>query len=217
MDFNRNNIQTPGSRPVQPVGNPVQANTSKQQKPSKNVNLMKIGAFALLLCLVIIIGALALLFNFGDSRESKAIASTKLQTVFLNNGQVYFGNIKTLNDKYLDLTGIYYLRTNSTSTAATPTTTTSGDVSLVKLGCELHGPYDEMIINRAQVTFLENLKDTGQVAKAIAQYKKQNPGPQKCTTSTTGTQQSPSATVPSNTSGSTTAAPTPAATTKTTP
>jgi hypothetical protein len=212
MDFNRNNVQAPGARPVQPASSPVSTNTSKN-KSAKKVNLLKVGAFALLLCIVIIIAALALLFNFGDQRESKAVMNNKLQSVFLNNGQVYFGNIKTLNDKYIDLTNIYYLRSNSTNAAAT-TTAASGDVSLVKLGCELHGPYDEMIINRDQVTFWENLQDSGQVAKAIAQYKKANPGPQKCAAST-GTQQAPSATTPSNT-----ATPTPVVTpvpTKTTP
>jgi hypothetical protein len=210
MDFNRGNTQTPASRPVQPVGTngPVTSNV-KYTKSSKRLGLLKIGAFALLLCVVIIIAALALLFSFGDNHESKAVMSDKLQSVFLNNGQVYFGNIKTLNDKYVDLTGVYYLRTNSTST--TTTATSANDVSLVKLGCELHGPYDEMIINRDQVTFWENLQSSGQVAKAVAQFKQQNPNGQKCSTSSsTGTQQSPSATTPSNTSGGT-ATPTPAA------
>lgn len=173
---------------------------------------MKAGAFALLLCMVVIVAALALLFNFGDNQESKAILTNKLQSVFLNNGQVYFGNIKTLNNKYLDLTNIYYLRTNSTGTAAT-TATSANDVSLVKLGCELHRPYDEMIINRDQVTFWENLQDSGQVAKAIAQFKQQNPHGQNCSTTTNnGTQQAPSATTPTNTG--VTPTPTPAVTRK---
>jgi len=62
---------------------------------------------------------------------------------------------------------------------------TSNDVSLVKLGCELHGPEDEMLINRDQVIFWENLKADGQVAKAVAEYQKQNPNGQKCDTTTT--------------------------------
>ena len=215
MDFNRGNAPAPAPRPAQSSANgPVSPNV--KNKPAGNKpKLLNIGAFILLLCLVAIVAALVLLFNFGDNNEAKNIKTSKLQSVFLNNGQVYFGNIKTLNNKYIDLTNIYYLRTNSTGAAAT--TTASGDVSLVKLGCELHGPYDEMVINRDQVTFWENLQDSGQVAKAIAQFKQQNPTGQKCSTSSsTGTQQSPSATTPSNTSGSTTAAtPTPSATTKT--
>ncbi|MGH7233984.1 MAG: hypothetical protein ACREF7_00865, partial [Candidatus Saccharimonadales bacterium] len=51
----------------------------------------------------------------------------------------------------------------------------------VKLGCELHAPYDQMVINMSQVTFWENLQSTGQVAKAVAQYDKTYPHGQTCT------------------------------------
>jgi hypothetical protein len=50
----------------------------------------------------------------------------------------------------------------------------------VKLGCELHEPLDQMVINRDQITFWENLGDNGQVAKAVSTFEKQNPNGQKC-------------------------------------
>ena len=53
-------------------------------------------------------------------------------------------------------------------------------VSLVKLGCELHSPFDQMVINRSQVTFWENLQDSGQVAKAVKSFQDKNPSGQKC-------------------------------------
>jgi len=37
----------------------------------------------------------------------------------------------------------------------------------VKLGSEIHGPEDLMIINRAQILFVENLKPSGRVSQAI--------------------------------------------------
>jgi len=37
-----------------------------------------------------------------------------------------------------------------------------------------------MVINTAQVTFWENLKSSGQVAKAVAQYQKEYPHGQVC-------------------------------------
>ena len=110
-------------------------------------------------------------------KVSMSIASS-LQAVFLNTGQVYFGNIKTLNNKYFVLSNIYYLQTSGGNTAAAANANTS--VSLVKLGCELHEPYDQMVINRDQVTFWENLQDNGQVATAVSTFKKQNPDGQKC-------------------------------------
>jgi hypothetical protein len=102
-----------------------------------------------------------------------------LQAVFLNTGQVYFGDIKSLNSKYLVLKNIYYLQTSNNG-STTSTTAANTNVSLVKLGCELHSPYDQMIINREQVTFWENLQDSGQVAKAVKTFEQQNPNGQKC-------------------------------------
>ncbi len=54
------------------------------------------------------------------------------------------------------------------------------NITLVKLGCELHEPYDQMVINSDQVTFWENLQDGGQVAKAVKTFQQQNPNGQKC-------------------------------------
>ncbi len=134
-----------------------------------------------------------MVLGVGAATENKNLDKTKLQAVFLNGGQVYFGKIKDLNEKYLSMDSIYYLRVNQSVQPNQATSTNSNDVSLVKLGCELHGPQDRMVINREQVIFWENLKDDGQVAKAVATYKEQNPDGQKCDTAnssstpTTGT------------------------------
>lgn len=142
-----------------------------------------IQSILMLVAVVVLIGLLAIL-TFGSSQsnaksESKYIDSNRLQAVFLNTGQVYFGNIKTLNSSYLVLDNIFYLQTaNSGSNSSTSSSASS--VSLVKLGCELHAPLDQMVINRSQVTFWENLSPTGQVAKAVNTFLKENPNGQKC-------------------------------------
>ena len=43
-----------------------------------------------------------------------------------------------------------------------------------KLGQEIHGPEDEMIISKDHVLFYENLKSDGKVSQSIEQYKKAN-------------------------------------------
>jgi hypothetical protein len=43
--------------------------------------------------------------------------------------------------------------------------------SLVKLGEELHGPEDEMVINNEHIIFTERLKADSQVVSAIAEHK----------------------------------------------
>lgn len=136
---------------------------------------------------VLIVSMLVLLYFGGSKKESTFVDKKKIQAVFLTNGQVYFGQISSINDGYIDLKQIYYLNVNQQvqpNQESKDSKDTNQSVSLVKLGCELHGPTDQMIINRDQVTFWENLKTDGQVTEAIAKWVEQNPDGQKCDTST---------------------------------
>jgi hypothetical protein len=149
---------------------------------------------ALLLAFV----ALYLALRGGSAGESKKVDSSKYQAVFLNGGATsgavayttYFGHVSSLNDKYFVLKDVYYLTTDQTNSG------TAANPQLTKLGCQqLHSPYDQMIINRNQVAFWENLQDNGKVVQAIKQFQQQNPNGPNCTatsnttngTSSTGT------------------------------
>jgi len=149
----------------------------------------------LLFSVTILALGIAILLYIGKDKESQFINKDQNQAVFLTNGQVYFGKVASVTDKYVDLQNIYYLNSQQqpdTTTKAATTAQTS--FSLVKLGCELHGPADQMIINRDQVSFWENLTANGKVSKAIDQFKAQNPNGQTCSTSTGSTTQSSSTT-----------------------
>ncbi len=171
------------SRTAQPQGTaPVGAPTgSKKSRNRDDGSLSRVGTVvaAALVALLLIAVALVSFNGSNGGNEEKFVNKDKLQAVFLNTGQVYFGKITDLNSKYFVVTNIYYLQT-STNGQATATQAANTSVSLVKLGCELHEPYDKMVINRSQVTFWENLQDNGQVAKAVATFQKQNPSGQKC-------------------------------------
>jgi hypothetical protein len=140
--------------------------------------------FILLISVVLLLAAVSVYVAIGGvSNESTYIKDKQYQAVFLNGGQVYFGKIRNLNNKYLTMDNIYYLRVNQQVQPNQSTSSTSAqDISLAKLGCELHGPDDLMVLNRDQVTFWENLKDDGQVVKAISEYLKANPNGQQCST-----------------------------------
>jgi hypothetical protein len=86
--------------------------------------------------------------------------------VFLTNGQAYFGNISAEDENQLVLKDIFYIQKNPEAGQS------SGDVTLLKLGNELHGPEDMMEINKDHILFIELLKPDGKVAKAIQDYKK---------------------------------------------
>ena len=178
---------TPGGVGTAPSGKVKRESTS---------SLIRFTSMTLVFSLAIVLFAtvLALVFGGSNNSESKYVSTNSYQAVFLAGGQVYFGQIKSLNSKYLRLQDSYYLRVNQTVQPNQSTSASSNDVSLVKLGCELHGPRDEMLVNRDQVIFWENLKGDGQVAKAVSDYKKANPNGQNCSTNASST--TPTTTTP---------------------
>ncbi len=109
-------------------------------------------------------------------------ARAQYQAVFLTNGQVYFGHVQDRNAQYLKLSDVYYLQSVQPlqepqapgdikkKDAPTPPVPAQPELTLVKLGQELHGPRDRMDINRDQVLFIEDLRDDGKVASAIKGY-----------------------------------------------
>jgi hypothetical protein len=187
MDFNR--TPQPAAAPAHTPG--AAAAGSRKSKSEGKWGRVAV-VVGVLVVVVLIVGAiLAVAFGGKVKAESSYVDTSKLQAVFLETGQVYFGNLKEVNNDYFVLDNIYYLQTSSSSTSTT-TTSANTSVSLVKLGCELHAPYDQMVINRSQVTFWENLQSTGQVAVAVKNFEKQNPNGQKCSdqsssANTTGT------------------------------
>jgi hypothetical protein len=168
--------------------------------------------FTSLVALVLLIAIGWLIFSGAPSTgESKEINTSKYQAVFLNGGATsgsvayttYFGHVTKMNSSYLILKDVYYL-----TTASTTDQSQSANPQLTKLGCQqLHSPFDEMVINRNQVAFWENLQDSGKVVQAINTFKQQNPNGPNCnatsnstsTNSTTNTQNSTTTTTPSTT------------------
>ena len=129
--------------------------------------------------IVLVLIAVAAVFGgklfAGKNLANRAGVSSGYEAVFLTNGQVYFGKLSRSGSDYITLDDIYYLQVGpqqGSSLAPSQSSTTPGQqISLVKLGNELHGPVDEMHINRSQVLFYEDLKSDGQVVKAILQDK----------------------------------------------
>ncbi|HEX7259307.1 MAG TPA: hypothetical protein VF272_00020 [Candidatus Saccharimonadia bacterium] len=107
----------------------------------------------------------------GSTAGNPAIKSKQTQALFLTNGQVYFGKLANINNSYVKLTDIYYLQVQQQVQPGQKTDSQTPQVSLAKLGGELHGPEDIMYVSREQVLFWENLKEDGKVAQAIKDYK----------------------------------------------
>ena len=111
------------------------------------------------------------LFLFTSLAWNLTIWKTKWRAVFMQNNQVYFGKFLAIPFYISD---VYYLevlqplqppQNGSVSPESQP------QVTLIKLGNELHGPTDLIIIPKNQILFWETMKNDSQVVKAILSTK----------------------------------------------
>lgn len=204
MDFRNANNQpaqsgrtvAPGQPPVPAPGTPQQPHHDHKQPSGffgRIPGWLRVTNIVLLFGITILIIAVIFVLRGTNPNQSQYVIKDKYQAVFLENGQVYFGKITALNNQFINLQNVFYLNSQSQNGSTTQEAQeNSNNFTLVKLGCELHGPYDQMIINSNQVTFWENITSEGQVSKTIAEWVKQNPNGQKCEQSTGSTDQSTS-------------------------
>lgn len=129
---------------------------------------------------IVLIGVWFVIDNYTDITlpgMSEEVSPSGWQAVFLSNGQVYFGQIKKSNNNEIILTDIYYLQVINQPLQQTQESVEAGQepetqqgLQLAKLGNELHGPKDQMNINRAHVLMTEELKEDSDVVVAIVAY-----------------------------------------------
>jgi hypothetical protein len=122
--------------------------------------------------LLIIIGLILLilvvrtqLFRAGISTlfapgVTEVIDRSAYQAIFLTNGSTYFGKLQEQGDGWFLLTDVFYLSASDETGA-----------QLIKRGSEPQGPKEPMIIPRAQVLFIENLREDSDVVTTIKRFK----------------------------------------------
>ena len=153
------------------------SNAAGKSKVKKNKQKLIVFIVGIVLALAVI-----LLSGWFLHRSSTAatIDNGNYQAVFFTNGQVYFGKLQQVNATYFKLTDVFYIQAQETeaekaeSENPQQTSNQSTDIRLIKLGSEVHGPDDEMIISKDQVLFFENLKKDGKVSDSITKYNAQN-------------------------------------------
>ncbi len=130
---------------------------------NKHIPIVLALSVSILAVAVVIINVLVLtnFVKYDRYNKNDFIDSNIYQAIFLTNDQIYFGRLKNISSDYLILSDVYYAKVNE-----------NGAGQLVKLGeGEPHGPRGEMIINKNQILFWENLKPDSPVVKAIKQRK----------------------------------------------
>lgn len=202
MDFTSRNGQQQSGRvapsgplpqSVTPPHNPTYKDDGSQKKRMSPVpGWIRVAKVVLLFSVTILALAVSTFLYSFNPNESKYVDSSKYQFVTLSNGQYYFGKLRVVTAKYYELENIFYLNPQTDQTKTT--TDANKKFTLIKLGCELYAPTDQMIINRDQVSYWENIKNDGQVSKTIAEWYNQHPNGEKCSTVSTDTTQSSAST-----------------------
>lgn len=156
-------------RQTEAVVSPVQPEATSRPRPRKNRAGMIIG---LILGIVLLAAGIGGYWFLSRSQLSAQIDSAKYQAVFLSSGQVYFGKLTAVDSQYLKLSGVFYIQSQQDAASEEDQITTqeSTGMQLIKLGEEVHGPEDTMVINRDQMLFFENLKSDGKVTQLIRQH-----------------------------------------------
>lgn len=157
--------------------------TLNNKKPGKfnkfngsKISFVVLVVIITILLLAAIAGIVVASNSYNAGSMQAQINKNEYQAVFLNNadGQVYFGKLQDLNKNYYKLSDIYYVKVDKSIQPGQKDP--QSNISLAKLGAEIHAPEDVMYINKTTVLFWENLKPSGQVVKAIIEYQK-NPTP----------------------------------------
>lgn len=175
--------QQPGGNP-QPQQVPPQQ-TPPQREPQQQTHQPKWYEPTLeskIVVVLISLAAIVVLISFAVSAFSRTsgvadfVNSDQYQAVFLSNGQVYFGEITGTTSDTMILENVYYLQVDEQLQPEQQDGATDPEVSLAKLGNELHGPEDQMFISAKEVIFWENLREDGEVSQAIEQFQSGDEG-----------------------------------------
>ena len=122
----------------------------------------------LLFSATIVIGGILSLLFFANPGEQKYVDGSKFQALYLNDQEVYFGKIKTINARFVDLQDVFSTNNpNALKAVQTSKSASTTALSIVKPDCNAYGPYDEMIIARSNVRYWQNLRPDSQVVQAI--------------------------------------------------
>ena len=170
-----------------------------QDKQRKSKSFKKFDVKFLTVAFVVLIGVLvaliiAALVFYKTNSENSYVNTSTYQSVDINvngstGGQIYFGKIVSMNPSYVVMDDVFYLQPGSST----------NQFSLNSLTCTLYAPQNQIVINRSQVAFWENLAPKSQVVTDINKW---HTDKLQCATSSAST--SSSTTPSTSTSSSTT-------------
>ena len=128
-------------------------------------------ALVLALALALAIGIVGYgAYAYGEGLAPFGPREDEWSGVFLTNGQAYFGHLYGAPGDYIILRDVHYVlatQLQSQEPAQQPGT----QLSLQRLGNEIHAPTNEMRIAKTQILFIERLRPDSPLIQAIVQLR----------------------------------------------
>jgi len=144
----------PEEKPFTHIDRPIKAEI--------NENLIR---NILWLLVIIAVGVVSYFLFFNTTDEDSGEIALNWHAVKLVSGDIFYGQIEDTAGDPIILKNVYYNYDQESSE-------TSNNLRLVKRGQETYGPAGEMSIVRAQVLYMEPLKQDSKVLQAILEYEK---------------------------------------------
>jgi hypothetical protein len=149
---------------VDPSRQGIQGKVGRSKKmKGLNFNFLTVTLVVLIGVLIALV-VIALLF-YKTNTESGYVDTSTYQSVDINvagqsGGQIYFGQIKSMNPNYIIMDNVFYLQAG----------TTANQFTLNSLTCALYTPQNRIVIERSQVAFWENLSSKSEIVTDIAKW-----------------------------------------------
>jgi hypothetical protein len=148
---------------------------TKPQSTSKlklSFNLKERTKMILIIAVVVIVVLTGLIWLFVNYQAKKqdVVKEISWYAVKLINGEIFYGQIGNTSADPIVMEKVYYNygQLKDKTQEANP----SGNLRLVKRGKETHGPSGIMEIVRAQIVYMEPMKEDSRVLQAILEYEK---------------------------------------------
>jgi hypothetical protein len=145
--------------------------------PKKHSKLSSLSLLGVLVPATLLI-ALAIVTLIISDNPIKKVAFKNLynkdsyQVLFLDSGAVYVGKLQEVSEQLVQIKDVYFLDVKKD---ALDTTTQNANLSLGKLGCEIYGLDDALIINKAKIISWSDIDtkaaSNSRVLGAINDYK----------------------------------------------
>ncbi len=138
------------------------------ERPVKRVSnffTVRVPRAVLVAVVVVLVGATA--YAWEEGVPPFGPGADTWHGVFLSNGQAYFGHFHSPPGEYATLREVYYVLATQLQTQDPQQAAQGPQLTLQRLGSEIHGPKQEMRIPKTAILFVEELRPDSKLLDAI--------------------------------------------------